>query len=139
MLQTLTEWQFLLLNEMTKEYEKGMLALNSVPAQTVTFYGGARIKEGTETFKQTFDLAKALSERGWGIVTGGGPGIMEAGIKGAKAGGGKSVAFRIDLPNEQRQVEADFDVLFKHFSARKYMLRQSDVFVYAPRWHWNLG
>jgi uncharacterized protein (TIGR00730 family) len=132
MIQTLTEWQFLLLEEMKREYEQGMLALNSLPAQTVTFYGGARIKPGTSSFNQTFEMAKSFAERGWGVVSGGGPGIMEASIKGAQAGASKSVAFRIDLPNEQRQVDADIDVLFKHFNARKYMLRQSDVFVYAP-------
>jgi hypothetical protein len=131
--QTLSEWQFLLLEDIKKEYETGLLALNSLPANTVTFYGGSRIEQDSKTYNLTKNIAKEFAKKGWGVVSGGGPGIMEAAIVGAQEGkNGKSVAFRINLANEAPPTQADIDVLFEHFSVRKYMLRQSDVFIYAP-------
>jgi hypothetical protein len=99
--QTLSEWQFLLLDEIKKEYEAGLLALNSLPANTVTFYGGSRVEKDDKAYNLTKNIAKQFSKKGWGVVSGGGPGIMEAAIVGAGEGkNGKSVAFRIDLVNE---------------------------------------
>jgi uncharacterized protein (TIGR00730 family) len=132
-LQSLKEDQFYLLKDIESEFKKGMLALNYLPPNSVTFYGGAKILPNTETYKKTKEIAKEFAKRGWGIISGGGPGIMSASLEGAKEGGGKSVAFRIDLENEKPLMsEPDISVLFEHFSARKYVLRQSDVFIYAP-------
>jgi uncharacterized protein (TIGR00730 family) len=132
-LQSLKEEQFFLLKEIQEEFKKGMLALNYLPSNTVTFYGGAKIEKGTKTYQKTKEIAKEFAIRGWGVVSGGGPGIMSASLEGAKEGGGKSVAFRIDLENEKPlMTEPDISVLFKHFVTRKYVLRQSDVFIYAP-------
>lgn len=130
--ETLNEWQILLLEEIQEEYVKGMLALNSLPKQTITFYGGARIEEGSKSYLQTLELSRELAKKGWGIVSGGGPGIMSASLEGAKLGGGEAVAFRIAIAQEPSVVDSDVNILFKHFSVRKYMLRQSDAFVYAP-------
>ena len=130
--ETLNEWQILLLEEIQEEYAKGMLALNALPRQTVTFYGGGRIEEGSKSYLQTLELARELAKKGWGVVSGGGPGIMSASLEGAKLGGGEAVAFRIAISQEPSAVNTDVNILFKHFSVRKYMLRQSDVFVYAP-------
>lgn len=130
--ETLNEWQILLLDEIKEEYTKGMLVLNSLPSQTVTFYGGGKIKEGSKSYLQTMELACELAKKGWGVVSGGGPGIMSASLEGSKLGGGKAVAFRIAIAQEPSIVDSDFNILFKHFSVRKYMLRQSDAFVYAP-------
>lgn len=130
--QTLNEWQMLLLDEIREEYTKGLLALNMLPNQTVTFYGGAKIQKDSQSYNQTKELAKAFAQREWGVVSGGGPGIMAASLEGAREGGGKAVAFKIDLPQESTSKVGDVDILFKHFSVRKYMLRQSDAFVFAP-------
>jgi uncharacterized protein (TIGR00730 family) len=130
--ETLNEWQLLLLDEIKEEYIKGMLALNSLPQQTVTFYGGGKIAEGSSSYLQSLELARELAKKGWGVVSGGGPGIMSASLEGAKLGGGKVVAFRIAIAQEPSIVDSDVNILFKHFSVRKYMLRQSDAFVYAP-------
>jgi uncharacterized protein (TIGR00730 family) len=130
--ETLNEWQILLLQEIQEEYKKGMLALNSLPSQTITFYGGGRIVEGSKSYQQTLELARELAKKGWGVVSGGGPGIMSASLEGAKLGGGKAVSFRIDIAQEPAASGSDVDILFKHFSVRKYVLRQSDAFVYAP-------
>ncbi len=131
--QTLSEWQFLLTEDIKKEYEAGLLALNSLPANTVTFYGGSRVKTHDKAYDLTKSIAKQFAQKGWGVVSGGGPGIMEAAIVGAHEGKkGKSVAFRINLANEAPPTQADIDLLFEHFSARKYMLRQSGVLIYAP-------
>lgn len=132
-LQSLKEEQFFLLKEIQEEFKKGMLALNYLPPNTVTFYGGAKIEPGSETYLKTKEIAKEFALKGWGVISGGGPGIMSASLEGAKEGNGKSVAFRIDLEGEQPlMTEPDVSILFKHFSARKYVLRQSDVFIYAP-------
>jgi len=130
--ETLNEWQLLLLDEIHEEYVKGMLALNSLPRQTITFYGGGKIAEGSKSYLQTLELARELAKKGWGIVSGGGPGIMSASLEGAKLGGGEAVAFRIAIAQEPSVVDSNVNILFKHFSVRKYMLRQSDAFVYAP-------
>jgi uncharacterized protein (TIGR00730 family) len=130
--QTLNESQMLLLEEISKEYKAGFVALNCLPSKTVTFYGGSRIKTKSETYLQTKNLARDFAKKGWGIVSGGGPGIMTASLEGAKIENGKSAGFRIDLYNEKPVILGDLDLLFKHFSVRKYMLRQSDVFVFAP-------
>jgi uncharacterized protein (TIGR00730 family) len=130
--QTLNEWQMLLLDEIRDEYTKGLLALNGLPSETVTFYGGAKIEKSSQSYLRTKELAKSFAQRGWGVVSGGGPGIMAASLEGARDGGGKAVAFKIDLPQESSAHVGDVDILFKHFSVRKYMLRQSNAFVFAP-------
>lgn len=130
--QTLNESQHQLLLNIHKEYTEGFLALNTLGAYTVTFYGGARVKPESQTYKDIFELAKELAKRGWGVVSGGGPGIMSACLRGARVGGGKGAAFRISIGDEPSDFEPDISVMFDHFSVRKYMLRQSDIFIYAP-------
>jgi len=134
MFQTLTEEQFHLINEINEEYKKGMLALNFLPPNTVTFYGGAKILPGSKTYETTKKIAMEFAKRDWGVISGGGPGVMSASLRGAKEAGGKSVGFKIELENEKSDLdfEPDLSVLFQHFSARKYVLRQSDVFIYCP-------
>jgi uncharacterized protein (TIGR00730 family) len=131
--QTLSQEQFFLINSIQEEMHKGMLALNSLPKYTVTFYGGARIERNSSTYNQAKALAKKFAQIGWGIVSGGGPGIMAASLEGAREGGGKAVAFRIKIAGEDPIItDPDVDIVFDHFVPRKYALRQSDVLVYAP-------
>jgi uncharacterized protein (TIGR00730 family) len=130
--ETLREDQFLILNEIQEEYREGMLALNSLGDNTVTFYGGARVEENSQTYKDIYKLATEFAKRGWGVVTGGGPGVMKAALSGAKDNKGKAIAFMISISQETPFSLPDIGIVFDHFSVRKYMLRQSDVFIYAP-------
>ncbi len=131
-IQTINETQSFILKSIQDEFEKGFLVLNELPAKTVTFYGGAHVPVDSQTYKTAFDLGKEFGRRGWGVLTGGGPGVMQAALLGAKDGGGVSVGFRIDINGEEKQTPADYEVGFKQFIVRKYLLRQSDVMVFAP-------
>lgn len=127
----LSEDQFNELSELHYEYEQAMLLnTNSVPK--VTIYGGARLGVETKTFKDIQALAKEFGSRGWGVVTGGGPGVMQAGLQGVKEGGGSGTGFRLRLKNEPPIVIGDTDFLFEHFPPRKYALRQANAYVYSP-------
>lgn len=102
---------------------------------TVTFYGSARFTENDEFYKKAHTLAGRISkELGITIVTGGGPGIMEAGNRGAYEAGGKSVGLTIKLPMEQNNNPYITDeVPFNFFFSRKMSLSfSSEVFIFFP-------
>lgn len=129
----LSEDQYLLLNSINKEYETAMSLTKDLNFKTVTFYGGANLGSETSEYKDIYKLAKSFSKIGWGVITGGGPGVMTAGLIGAKHGGGKAIGFRINnIPGEPPVAIGDIDFGFDHFAARKYALRQSDVYIYCP-------
>lgn len=99
----------------------------------VCLFGGARVKAGSAAYQGAFETAKRLSERGINVITGGGPGIMEAGNKGAKAGAkGKSIGLNIKLPFEQANNPfQDIGLEFNHFASRKVMFcRHARAFVF---------
>jgi predicted Rossmann-fold nucleotide-binding protein len=88
-----------------------------VPA--VTIYGSARIKPDNEWYKQTEEIAYLLGKAGFNIMTGGGPGVMEAANMGAHKAGVRSVGLNIELPQEQAcNVYADRTITFHHFFVR---------------------
>ncbi|ACO03611.1 MAG TPA: TIGR00730 family Rossman fold protein [Persephonella sp.] len=103
-----------------------------IPA--VTFYGSARVKEGDKYYEAARELAKKLVSKGFSIITGGGPGIMEAGNRGAKEGGGKSVGLNINLPLEQEpNPYATVTINFRYFFARKVMFNKyATAYVLFP-------
>ena len=100
----------------------------------VTFYGSARIKEGDKLYAQTEEIAYQLGQLGFSIVTGGGPGAMEAANKGALRAGVESVGLNIDLPQEQACNDyTTKSIVFHHFFARKVMLvKYATAFVIIP-------
>jgi len=102
----------------------------------VSIYGSARTKPGTKYYEQSVDIAYKLVKAGYGVITGGGPGIMEAGNKGAQAGGGPSVGLNIELPMEQGSnpyVDIDKNLNFRYFFARKVMfVKYAQAFVLMP-------
>jgi len=100
----------------------------------VTFYGSARIKEGDKLYAQTEEIAYRLGQLGFSIVTGGGPGAMEAANKGALRAGVESVGLNIDLPQEQACNDyTTKSIVFHHFFARKVMLvKYATAFVIIP-------
>jgi uncharacterized protein (TIGR00730 family) len=131
-LQTITEDQFQLLELMKREYEKGMLALNSLSNHTVTVYGGSMVQPQDKAYQTVEKVTELLGQKGWSVVSGGGPGIMTAALDGAKKGGSKAIAFCIDIPGEPPFNLPDVTITFQQFAPRKYLLRQSDAFIFAP-------
>src|SRR5207244_11908386 len=91
-------------------------------------------KKENPVYEQARDLAHRLAERGWAVVTGGGPGVMEAANRGAQEGGGLSVGFNIELPHEQdANGYLDLSHTFRHFYARKTMfVKAAEGFVVFP-------
>jgi len=102
----------------------------------VTIFGSARVKPSHPYYKMAEDIAEELVNHGYGVVTGGGPGIMEAGNRGAKRAGGKSVGLNIYLPHEQKgniYIDADKLITFDYFFVRKVMfIKYSQGFVIMP-------
>ncbi|SHG27728.1 LOG family protein [Flagellimonas flava] len=102
----------------------------------VSIFGSARTKPGEEYYELSVQVAKSVSEAGYGIITGGGPGIMEAGNKGASLAGGTSVGLNIDLPFEQHDnpyIDNDKNLDFDYFFVRKVMfVKYSQGFVVMP-------
>ena len=115
------------------EFIKGFRVLHFV-GPCVTIFGSARFKEDDVTYKQTQELAGEIARLGFTIMTGGGPGVMEAANRGAKEVGGRSVACNIELPMEQKpNPYLDKWVSIKYFFVRKTLLiKYSYAFVVMP-------
>ena len=115
------------------EFVQGFEELADI-GKAVTIFGSARLKEDSDTYKKTRQLAAQLAKQGYTIVTGGGPGIMEAANRGAMDVDGRSVGLNIDLPHEQAPNPYLTDsVDFKYFFVRKVMLvKYSTAFVIFP-------
>lgn len=116
------------------EYAIGFDRLNRVPAQLVTVFGSARTPLKSKYYGQAETLGRLLVEAGYGVVTGGGPGIMEAANKGAIEAGGVSVGINIALPEEQLPNKfQNVSLEHEYFSSRKVMLAKYSVgFVAFP-------
>ncbi len=100
----------------------------------VSIFGSARIRPGDATYDKTYQIARKLAENGYNIITGGGPGVMEAGNKGAKEGGAKSVGLNIQLPLEQNpNPYATIKLDFEYFFVRKVMfVKYAQAYVGMP-------
>jgi len=115
------------------EFVEGFEVLPEVhPA--VTIFGSARSPANSEAYKQTVRLSRMLVEAGFNIISGGGPGIMEAANKGAASAGGKSVGLHIHLPKEQRANKyANIRLEFDYFFVRKVMfVKYAVAYVIMP-------
>jgi len=100
----------------------------------IAIFGGARFNERSDFYHDAVKVCAMLSEAGFGIITGGGPGIMEAASKGAKMGRGKSVGLNISLPQEQYPNKyLDISLSFRYFFVRKLMfIKYSIGFIIFP-------
>ena len=116
------------------EFLSGFQAVAKIDRPGVTIFGSARVAEGTATYEAARQTARRFADAGFAVVTGGGPGVIEAANRGAKDAGGLSVGFNILLPHEQGlNPYCDIAVTFKHFYARKVMfVKSAEGFVIFP-------
>ncbi len=116
------------------EFLAGFQAVEKIDRPAVSIFGSARVAEGTPTYEKARETARLFAEAGLAVVTGGGPGVMEAANRGAKDGGGLSVGFNIAIPHEQGlNPYCDIAVTFTHFYARKTMfVKAAEGFVIFP-------
>lgn len=131
-IQTADTWSiFKIMSEFVQGFEK----LSKI-GPCVSIFGSARTKPDNKYFKLAEEIAFKLTKNGYGVITGGGPGIMEAGNMGAKKGGGRSVGLNIDLPFEQSAnifIDPDKLINFEHFFVRKVMfVKYAQGFIVLP-------
>lgn len=122
---------FRIMSEFVDAYER----MNKI-GPCVSIFGSARTKPTAKHYKLATLLGERLVEEGYGVITGGGPGIMEAANKGAKNKGGKSVGLNIMLPHEQGHnpyIDPDKVITFYYFFVRKVALvKYAQAFVFFP-------
>ena len=117
------------------EFVEGFEKLSNI-GPCISIFGSARTNPENKYYKYAVEISEKLTERGYGIISGGGPGIMEAANKGAKNKGGASVGLNIDLPFEQtpnKYIDDDKNIDFNYFFVRKVMfVRYAQAFVVMP-------
>ncbi|MFL2602514.1 MAG: TIGR00730 family Rossman fold protein [Flavobacteriaceae bacterium] len=122
---------FKIMGELVEGYEK-----LSQLGPCVSIFGSARTKPKDKYYKKTIEISESIVELGLGVITGGGPGIMEAANKGAQKAGGVSVGLNIELPFEQTHnefIDSDKIINFDYFFVRKVMfVRYAQAFVVMP-------
>jgi uncharacterized protein (TIGR00730 family) len=117
-----------------EEFYEGFEAVARIDRPAVSIFGSARVAEGSMPYESARATAKLFGEAGWAVITGGGPGVMEAANRGCKEGGGLSVGFNIELPHEQHENPyLDIELEFQHFYARKTMfVKPAEGFIVFP-------
>jgi uncharacterized protein (TIGR00730 family) len=127
-----SSWQIF---KIMAEFVQGFETLARI-GPCVSIFGSARTKPGHKYYELTEEIARRLSQEGFGIITGGGPGIMEAANKGAHSVDGRSVGLNIDLPFEQESnkfISKDTSIDFDYFFVRKVMFtKYSQGFIMMP-------
>ena len=131
-IKTSDSWQiFKVMSEFVEGFEK-MASIGPC----VSIFGSARTDPEHPYYKLAEDIAYQLTRNGYGVISGGGPGIMEAANKGARKGGGASVGLNIELPHEQGSnpyIDSDKLITFKHFFVRKVMFQKyAQGFIVLP-------
>jgi uncharacterized protein (TIGR00730 family) len=117
-----------------QEFRDGFAAVARIDRPAVTLFGSARVAEGDPAYEAARIVGRSFGERGWAVITGGGPGVMEGANRGAQESGGLSVGFNIELPHEQASNPyLDIAYTFEHFYARKVcFVKPSEGFVILP-------
>lgn len=117
------------------EFVEGYETLSAI-GPCISIFGSARTQEGDSNYQLTIAIAEAIAESGYGVISGGGPGIMEAANRGAQKAGGTSVGLNIELPFEQQSnpyIDQDKLVNFQYFFVRKVMfVKYSQGFIVMP-------
>jgi uncharacterized protein (TIGR00730 family) len=127
-----SSWQIF---KIMAEFVEGFEALSRI-GPCISIFGSARTKPGHPYYELAVEIARQLAKEGFGVISGGGPGIMEAANKGASLAGGTSVGLNIDLPFEQHQnpyIDRDKALHFDYFFVRKVMfVKYSQGFIMMP-------
>jgi uncharacterized protein (TIGR00730 family) len=116
------------------EFLAGFQAVTEIDRPAASIFGSARVREGSTAYGLARETGSLLAAAGFAVVTGGGPGVMEAANRGAQEAGGLSVGFNIALPHEQSlNPYCDLALTFKHFYARKVMfVKAAEGFIIFP-------
>jgi hypothetical protein len=116
------------------EFLNGFQTVLQIDRPAVSIFGSARVGPDAPVYGQARETARLFAEAGFAVVTGGGPGVMEAANRGCHEAGGLSVGFNIELPHEQGlNPYCDLEMTFKHFYARKTMfVKAAEGFVIFP-------
>ena len=141
MTETKKDWNAIKVNDswaifkIMSEFVEGYDRLSQI-GPCISIFGSARTKPGSKYYQLGVEVALKLTQKGFGIITGGGPGIMEAGNKGAQEGNGTSVGLNINLPFEQshnQYIDLDHVLDFRYFFVRKVMfVKYAQGFVVLP-------
>jgi len=117
-----------------REFLSGFEAVEHIDRPAVSCFGSARASERSRPYELARETGRLFAEAGWAVVTGGGPGVMEAANRGCQETGGLSVGFGIELPHEQRtNGYCDLALTFDHFYARKTMfVKAAEGFCVFP-------
>jgi uncharacterized protein (TIGR00730 family) len=116
------------------DFRRGFEAVARIDRPGVTIFGSARVPERSPVYESARAAGRRFAEAGFAVVTGGGPGVMEAANRGARERGGLSVGFNVELPHEQEpNAYLDISLTLEHFYARKTMLvKAAEGFVMFP-------
>jgi len=117
-----------------QEFLTGFECVEKIDRPAVSCFGSARAPEGSPSYEIARETARLFAEAGWAVVTGGGPGVMEAANRGCREGSGLSVGFGIELPHEEQMNDyIDLGLIFDHFYARKTMfVKAAEGFCVFP-------
>jgi uncharacterized protein (TIGR00730 family) len=117
-----------------REFLSGFEEVERIDRPAVSCFGSARSHEGSRPYELARETGRLFAEAGWAVVTGGGPGVMEAANRGCRDGHGLSVGFGIELPHEQgMNAYLDLSLTFDHFYARKTMfVKAAEAFCVFP-------
>jgi uncharacterized protein (TIGR00730 family) len=126
--------ELLHVKQIADEFLQGFETVAEIAKPAVTIFGSARVREDHPAYSAAVETGRLFAEAGFTVVTGGGPGVMEAANRGAKEGGGLSVGFNIELPHEQESNPyIDIGLTFQHFYVRKTMfVKPAEGFVIFP-------
>jgi len=115
------------------EFVEGFDALSKYHP-SVSIFGSTRVKPGDEVYKTAEQIGQLLAENGFGVITGGGPGVMEAANKGAATAGGNSIGLNIEIPLEQKpNPYANITLRFRYFFVRKVMfVKYAVAYIILP-------
>jgi len=131
-IKTSDSWQIF---KIMSEFVEGFETMSKI-GPCVSVFGSARTKSDNKFYKQAEEIGYLLTQSGYGVISGGGPGIMEAANKGATRGGGKSVGLNIELPFEQSAnlfIDNDKLINFDYFFVRKVMfVKYAQGFIVLP-------
>ena len=131
-IKTADSWQIF---KIMSEFVEGFESMSKI-GPCVSVFGSARTQPNNQYYQQAEEIGYLLTQKGYGVITGGGPGIMEAANKGAKRGGGKSVGLNIELPFEQSHntfIDNDKLLNFDYFFVRKVMfIKYAQGFIVLP-------